>query len=204
MLVLTFLENLGLSSVNLRSLGWKVLILALTWQKTGQQGIRGKPDSSFILYFLLQGKFLTYRVKNNLQLQSNAPLRQPTQVLFFQGVGDGLSITNLQDRKGIRCWTQPWMWPSVTLDYILSSLQCAGVLSLLHFNLDPECKKISPESAWQTLSEYREQRNGGFSKEVWRLVSILIKDGHHQNVVNISDGAARRNKQITYLSQSGP
>lgn len=31
MVGLTFLENLGLSSANLRSRGWKVLKLALTW-----------------------------------------------------------------------------------------------------------------------------------------------------------------------------
>lgn len=59
--------------------------------------------SCWILAVLLQGTCSTYRVENDLQLQSNAPLGQPSQVLFFQGVGDGLSIPNLQDRKGIRC-----------------------------------------------------------------------------------------------------
>lgn len=48
-------------------------------------------------------KPLTYWVKNNLQLQSDATLRQPTQVLFLQGEGDLLSTADLQDKKGIRC-----------------------------------------------------------------------------------------------------
>lgn len=51
----------------------------------------------------LQAKPLTYWVKNNLQLQSDATLRQPTQVLFLQGEGDLLSTADLQDKKGIRC-----------------------------------------------------------------------------------------------------
>lgn len=41
-------------------------------------------------------------------------------------------------------------------------------------------------------SEYREQGDGNFSQEVWRLVSVLIKDGHHQSVVNVFDRAAER------------
>lgn len=45
------------------------------------------------------GEGLTHRVKNQLQLQSNAALGQPAQVLLLQGVGDGLSVTDLQDEK---------------------------------------------------------------------------------------------------------
>lgn len=45
----------------------------------------------------------THGVEDGLQLQRDAPLGQPAQVLLLQGVGDGLSVPNLPDRKGIRC-----------------------------------------------------------------------------------------------------
>lgn len=43
-------------------------------------------------------------------------------------------------------------------------------------------------------SVYREQGYGDFSQEVWRLVSILIKDSHHQNLMNVFDRAAETDK----------
>lgn len=46
---------------------------------------------------------------------------------------------------------------------------------------------------------YREQGNGNFSQEVWRLVSILIKDSHHQNIMNIFDRAVETKKEVRYL-----
>lgn len=54
-----------------------------------------------------QAQTFTYGVKNNLQLQSDRPLRQPAQVLFLQREGDLLSPADLRDRKGIRCRAKP-------------------------------------------------------------------------------------------------
>ena len=44
------------------------------------------------------------------------------------------------------------------------------------------------DSKWGGV--YQEQGDGNFSQEVWRLVSILIEDGHHQNIMNVFDRAA--------------
>lgn len=57
------------------------------------------------------------------------------------------------------------------------------------------------DSEWGSV--YREQGNGNFSQEVWRLVSILIKDIHHQNIMNVFDRAAETNTEVRY-SQISP
>lgn len=44
---------------------------------------------------------------------------------------------------------------------------------------------------------YREQRKGHFAQEVWRLVSILVEDGHLQDVVDVFDRAEERHNDVS-------
>lgn len=124
----TFLENLGESSRKIRSLGSNVLKLALTY-KQRDDSVKGPSEILVFVWVVTAGWTLTYWVKNNLHLQSDAPLHQPPQVRFPQRVGGLLSVADLRDGEGIRCWTRPWTWPSVAPDHISTSPQPADVLA---------------------------------------------------------------------------
>lgn len=56
------------------------------------------------------------------------PFDSPPKSSFFSGKTICCPLRICGTEKGVRCWTRPWTWLSVTLDYILASPQPAGVL----------------------------------------------------------------------------